>query len=313
MEVATAHRNQNIPIHHPIRAASPIVGRMVRSDGHRPPVKQQEGMFLLCKKVFRFVAELCQASYDSITKTTPPPTPAASPTPATPRQAGFANPFALSLSKPVLRALEGPVLRALEGGRPPHPDTSPFPQPATPRYPPPMQPANKALNQHTPAPWRAAPASSASTTTSGSAPNSRGVVSHGRKHWDKDFIAKTNTPATTTPPKQPPATPAPQSNLPATTPAPWCVAPAWSTAMVKAGSSSNRRGCLYSAKTYSLCSCNVPRQLRFHCKNNLPQRHPAGVPPPRRAHRHRDREVPRQQPTPSTTTPAEAGIQKSAH
>ena len=111
-----------------------------------------------------------------------------------------------------------------------------------------MQPANKALNQHTPAPWRAAPASSASTTTSGSAPNSRGVVSHGRKNWDKDFIAKTNTPATTTPPKQPPATPAPQSNLPATTPAPWCVAPAWSTAMVKAGSSSNRRGCFYSAK-----------------------------------------------------------------
>ena len=138
--------------------------------------------------------------------------------------------------------------RTPTSNHPPHPDTSPFPQPATPRYPPPMQPANKALNQHTPAPWRAAPASSASTTTSGSAPNSRGVVSHGRKNWDKDFIAKTNTPATTTPPKQPPATPAPQSNLPATTPAPWCVAPAWSTAMVKAGSSSNRRGCLYSAK-----------------------------------------------------------------
>ena len=59
-----------------------------------------------------------------------------------------------------------------------------------------------------------APASSASTTTYGSAPNSRGVVSHRRKNWDKDLVAKTNTPATTTPPKQPPATPAPQSNLP---------------------------------------------------------------------------------------------------
>ena len=65
-----------------------------------------------------------------------------------------------------------------------------------------MQPANKALNQHTPTPWRSSSwratlARSASTIVCGSAPNSRGVVSHGRKNWDKEFIAKTNTPATT--------------------------------------------------------------------------------------------------------------------
>ena len=105
----------------------------------------------------------------------------------------------------------------LPASRPHHPDTSPFPPRPTPRYPLPMEHANKALNQHiaTPSePPGSAPASSTSTTTYGSAPNSRGVVSHRRKNWDKDFVAKTNTPATTTPPKQPPATPAPQSNLP---------------------------------------------------------------------------------------------------
>ena len=97
---------------------------------------------------------------------------------------------------------------------------APSPNPPLARYPPPMQPANKALNQHTPAQWRAAPVSSASTTTYGSAPNSRGVVSHGRKNRDKHLVAKTNTPATTTPPKQPPTTPAPQTSLPAINPEP---------------------------------------------------------------------------------------------
>ena len=119
------------------------------------------------------------------------------------------------------------ILRSAVDGAPKTPKRSrggaptltraPSPNAITRRYPLPMEHANKALDQHiasTSAPPGSAPASSASTTTSGSAPNSRGVVSHRRKNWDKDFVAKTNTPATTTPTKQPPATPAPQSNLP---------------------------------------------------------------------------------------------------
>ena len=43
---------------------------MVHSDGHRPPVKQQEGLFLLCEKFLGFIAEIYHASYDSIAKTT---------------------------------------------------------------------------------------------------------------------------------------------------------------------------------------------------------------------------------------------------
>ena len=37
-------------------------------------------------------------------------------------------------------------------------------------------------------------------------PRQPGVVSHGRKSWNKHFVSRTKAPATTTPTKQPPAT-----------------------------------------------------------------------------------------------------------
>ena len=113
MEVAISHRNHNSTIHHPVGAASLIVGRMVRIDGQRRPVKQQRGLFPLCKKILGFVAATCQASYKSIAKTTCRSHPARIPAEAV-ILAPARPPFARTLSKPVLRALEGPVLRALE-------------------------------------------------------------------------------------------------------------------------------------------------------------------------------------------------------
>ena len=70
MEVATSHRNQNSTGPHAVGAASLIVGGMVRIDGQRGLVKQQGGLFTLCKKIIGIVAEMCQASYNSIAETT---------------------------------------------------------------------------------------------------------------------------------------------------------------------------------------------------------------------------------------------------
>ena len=70
MEHAIAHRNQNSTGPHAVEGASLIVGGIVRIDGQRRLGKHQGGLFPLCKKILRFVAKLCQASYESIAKTT---------------------------------------------------------------------------------------------------------------------------------------------------------------------------------------------------------------------------------------------------
>ena len=70
MEHAIAHRNQNSTGPHAVGGASLIVGGIVRIDGQRRLGKHQGGLFPLCKKIFRFIAKLCQASYESIAKTT---------------------------------------------------------------------------------------------------------------------------------------------------------------------------------------------------------------------------------------------------
>ena len=64
----TPRSDKQPPRHHPRAVA--CRARMVRSDGHRPPVKQQEGLFLLCEQFLGFVAAMYHASYDSIAKTT---------------------------------------------------------------------------------------------------------------------------------------------------------------------------------------------------------------------------------------------------
>ena len=181
-----------------------------------------------------------------------------------------------------------------------------------------MQHACKALDQHiatTPSPWRAAPAWSAwsaSTTVCDSAPNSRRLFLTGAKMATKSLVAGTKYTSYDYPGESNPAQR--QTTSPPPPPRRGVSRPhgpqRWSKSARQATG-----GVAYTLQEkYSLCSCNVPRQLRFHCKNNLPHRHPTGAPPPRRAHRHRDRdrEVPRQQPTPSTTTPAEASIRMSA-
>ena len=177
MAVAISHRNQNSTSPHVDGTASLIVGGMVRIDGQRGPVKQQEGLFPICKKIFGFVAATCQVSYKSIAKTTCRSHAARIPAeeailvPARP-------PFAL-------RALEGPVLRALEGGPlPTHTDTNPSRQRCSLRYPPPMERALKELQQDitsTSAPWRSSHASSVSTTTCRPAPDSRRLFLTGAK------------------------------------------------------------------------------------------------------------------------------------
>ena len=114
---AISHRNQNSTGPYDYGRPSLIVAGMVRIDGQRRLGKQQGRLLPLCKKLFGFVAKMCQASYDSNAKTTlnnlPPATVATPWTPpiVIPAEAGTqrrgARPFALSLSKPVLRALEG--------------------------------------------------------------------------------------------------------------------------------------------------------------------------------------------------------------
>ena len=70
MEVAISHRNQNSTGPHAVRAASPIVGGMVRIEAQRGLVKQQGRLLPLCKKILGFIANLHQTSYKSIAKTT---------------------------------------------------------------------------------------------------------------------------------------------------------------------------------------------------------------------------------------------------
>ena len=70
MAITISHRNQNITGPHAFGGHSPVVGGMVRIDGQRWLVKHQEGLFILCKKLFGFIAEVRQPSYKSIAKTT---------------------------------------------------------------------------------------------------------------------------------------------------------------------------------------------------------------------------------------------------
>ena len=176
MEVAISHRNHNIAGPHPVEAANPIVGGMVRIDGQSGLGQCQGGLLPLCKNIFGFVAKLCQASYKSNAKTTyrtrPPEHPhRQSRESGNPGQAPFASPFALSLSK------GAPSPQA-------HPDTSPWRPSQRPRYPSPMQHACNDLNQDiasTSAPWRSSPAPRMSTIASASASENRRLFRTGAK------------------------------------------------------------------------------------------------------------------------------------
>ena len=59
---------------------------MVHSDGQRRRVKQQEGWVPVLQKKIGFVAEMCQASYDSTTETRPRSHETSNPTPSTARR-----------------------------------------------------------------------------------------------------------------------------------------------------------------------------------------------------------------------------------
>ena len=79
MEAVISHRNRNITGPRAFGGPSLVIGGMVRIDGQRRLVKQQGGLFPICKKFLGFIANLRQASYKSIAKTTPPPVTAAIP------------------------------------------------------------------------------------------------------------------------------------------------------------------------------------------------------------------------------------------
>ena len=70
MQIANSHRNHNSTGTHAIDTASLLVGGMVRIDGQRGPVKQQGGLFPICKNILGFIAETCQARYRSNAKST---------------------------------------------------------------------------------------------------------------------------------------------------------------------------------------------------------------------------------------------------
>ena len=138
----------------PSEGASLIVGGKVRIDGQRRLGKHQGGLFPLCKKIFRFIAKLCQASYESIAKTT-------------------SRSHAARL--PDVAGIQGRGA----GRRPHHPDTSPSRPSQHLRYPSPMKHACKALDQHIAT--TAVPARSASTSTCGLASDSRRLFLTGAK------------------------------------------------------------------------------------------------------------------------------------
>ena len=79
MAITISHRNRNITGPHAFGGLSLVIGGMVRIDGQGWLGKYQEGLFILCKKILGFVANLCQASYKSISKTTSPSVTVATP------------------------------------------------------------------------------------------------------------------------------------------------------------------------------------------------------------------------------------------
>ena len=70
MEVAISHRNQNSTGPHAVGPANLTVARTVRIEAQSRRVKQQGGLFPICKKILGFIANLRQASYKSKAKTT---------------------------------------------------------------------------------------------------------------------------------------------------------------------------------------------------------------------------------------------------
>ena len=72
MAITISHRNQTTTGPHAFGGLSLVIGGMVRIDGQGWLGKYQEGLFTLCKRILGFVANLCQASYKSISKTTSP-------------------------------------------------------------------------------------------------------------------------------------------------------------------------------------------------------------------------------------------------
>ena len=79
MALTISHRNQTTTGPHAFGGLSLVIGGMVRIDGQGWLGKYQEGLFILCKKILGFVAEMRQASYKSISKTTSPPVTVATP------------------------------------------------------------------------------------------------------------------------------------------------------------------------------------------------------------------------------------------
>ena len=71
MEAEISRLNRNITGPRAFGGPSLVIGGMVRIDGQRRLVKQHEGLLPLCKKILGFIANLRQASYKSIAKTTP--------------------------------------------------------------------------------------------------------------------------------------------------------------------------------------------------------------------------------------------------
>ena len=79
MAITISHRNQTTTGPHAFGGLSLVIGGMVRIDGQGWLGKYQEGLFILCKRILGFVANLCQASYKSISKTTSPSVTVATP------------------------------------------------------------------------------------------------------------------------------------------------------------------------------------------------------------------------------------------
>ena len=91
MVVANSHRNHNITAPHTVVCAVLLVGRMVHSDGQSRRIKQQEGWVPVLQKKIGFVAEMCQASYDSTTETSPRSHETSNPTPSAARHPDTAS------------------------------------------------------------------------------------------------------------------------------------------------------------------------------------------------------------------------------
>ena len=91
MVVANPHRNHNITAPHTVVCAVLYVRDMVHSDGQSRRVKQQNGWVPVCKKKIGLVAEMCQASYDSNTETSPRSHETSNPTPRAARHPDTAS------------------------------------------------------------------------------------------------------------------------------------------------------------------------------------------------------------------------------